>query len=52
LPPGRDRLLTKPLPTGSTIPRNTIGTVRVACNNAAKLMLLYLDSTKTREAVG
>ena len=31
-PPGRDRLLTKPEPTGSGANTNTIGTVRVACN--------------------
>ena len=35
LPPGRARLSTKPAPTGSTTPTNTIGTVRVACCNAA-----------------
>ena len=34
LPPGRARLSTKPAPTGSTVPTNTIGTVWVACNNA------------------
>ena len=30
LPPGRDRLLTRPAPTGSGTITNTIGTVRVA----------------------
>ena len=33
LPPGRDKLSTKPAPTGSATLTNTIGTVRVACNN-------------------
>ena len=33
LPPGRARLSTKPAPTGSRRVVNTIGTVRVACNN-------------------
>ena len=32
LPPGRDRLSTNPLPTGSATLTNTIGTVRVARN--------------------
>jgi hypothetical protein len=36
LPPGRPRLSTKPAPTGSATFTNTIGTIRVACNNAAK----------------
>ena len=40
LPPGRARLSTKPLPTGSTTFTNTIGAVRVACCNAAKAGLL------------
>src|SRR5436309_1098764 len=34
LPPGRDRLLTKPEPTGSGTIANTIGTVRVAWSMA------------------
>src|SRR6185503_2365274 len=33
LPPGRARLATKPAPTGSAMPTNTIGTVRLACCN-------------------
>ncbi len=33
LPPGRAKLSTKPAPTGSAMTENTIGTVRVACNN-------------------
>ena len=33
LPPGRDRLSTKPEPTGSGTSTNTIGTVRVARSN-------------------
>ena len=36
LPPGRAKLSTKPAPTGSTTPTNTIGTVRVACSNETK----------------
>ena len=35
LPPGRARLATKPLPTGSATAANTIGTVRVACCTGA-----------------
>src|SRR5262249_16257977 len=35
LPPGCARLATKPAPTGSTTVTNTIGTLRVACCNAA-----------------
>ena len=37
LPPGRARLSTKPAPTGSVTFTNTIGTVRVACCNAATI---------------
>jgi hypothetical protein len=37
LPPGRAKVSTKPLLTGSTTVTNTIGTVRVACCNAATL---------------
>src|SRR5262245_17525770 len=33
LPPGRARPSTKPAPTGSATTTNTIGTVRLACNN-------------------
>ena len=39
LPPGRARLSTKPLPTGSTTCTNTIGTARVVCSNGAMLIL-------------
>ena len=39
LPPGRARLSTKPAPTGSATTANTIGTVRVACSNAATAAL-------------
>ena len=39
LPPGCARLSTKPEPTGSAICTNTIGTVRVACCNAATVAL-------------
>src|SRR5271166_1771339 len=34
LPPGRARLATKPLPTGSIVVTNTIGTLRLACCSA------------------
>jgi hypothetical protein len=34
LPPGRAKLSTNPAPTGSTIPTNTIGTVRFVCWSA------------------
>src|SRR5215471_18176366 len=34
-PPGRDRLSTKPTPTGSETTANTIGIVRVSRRNAA-----------------
>jgi hypothetical protein len=39
LPPGRAKVSTKPLLTGSTTVTNTIDTVRVACCNAATLGL-------------
>ena len=35
LPPGRAKLATRPAPTGSAVPANTIGTVRVACSSGA-----------------
>jgi hypothetical protein len=35
LPPGLAKVSTKPAPTGSATLANTIGTVRVACNNGA-----------------
>ena len=34
LPPGRDKLATKPEPIGSTTPTNTIGTSRLTCCKA------------------
>ena len=37
LPPGLDRLSTNPAPTGSATLTNTIGTLRVACNNGPKV---------------
>src|SRR5262249_826717 len=37
LPPGRARLATKPLPTGSIVFANTMGMVRLACCNAATM---------------
>ena len=36
---GRAKLSTKPAPTGSRMVVNTIGTVRVACNNGPRLVL-------------
>ena len=33
--PGRAKLATRPAPTGSTAPANTIGTVRLACRKTA-----------------
>ena len=39
LPPGRAKLATKLAPTGSTTIANTIGTVRVACSNAATVVV-------------
>jgi len=39
LPPGRDRLLTRPDPTGSAKFANTIGTVRVAYSNGPMVEL-------------
>jgi hypothetical protein len=35
LPPGRARLATKPLATGSATIAKTIGMMRVSCNRAA-----------------
>ena len=37
LPPGRDKLSTKPPPTGSATFTNTIGTVGFACISGARL---------------
>src|SRR6187431_871893 len=45
LPPGRDRLSTKPAPTGSATATNTIGTVRVACNNGGMFAALKARMT-------
>jgi len=39
LPPGRDKLSTKPAPTGSGTYANTIGTVRVACSSGPTVAL-------------
>src|SRR6516165_658548 len=35
MPPGREKLATRPLPTGSATVAKTIGIVRVCCNSAA-----------------
>src|SRR5215831_5790017 len=40
LPPGRERLLTNPLPTGSTARAKTIGIVDVACLTAETALLV------------
>src|SRR5262249_45795236 len=40
LPPGRARLATKPLPTGSATIAKTIGMMRVSCNRAAVVGVL------------
>src|SRR5262249_25504430 len=45
LPPGRAKLSTNPAPTGSATIANTIGTVRVACSNAATAVLLFARIT-------
>src|SRR5215471_5251522 len=45
LPPGRARLSTKPAPTGSIVPANTIGTVRVTACNAATVGLAVARMT-------
>ena len=50
LPPGRARLSTKPAPTGSTACANTIGTVRVACSNAATAAALLARMTSGASA--
>jgi hypothetical protein len=46
-PPGRARLATKPLPTGSPMTATTIGMVRVACCRAATAALLCVTITST-----
>src|SRR6516225_5706276 len=43
--PGRARLATKPAPTGSTTPINTIGIVLVSCWSAATAGLLWASMT-------
>ena len=50
LPPGRARLATKPAPTGSITCTNTIGTVRVACCNAATVGLAVARITSGASA--
>src|SRR5262249_31796016 len=51
LPPGRARLLTKPAPTGSGTCTNTIGTVRVACNNGPTVKLPGARMTSGASAI-
>ena len=50
LPPGRAKLSTKPAPTGSMTPPNTIGTVRVACCTVATLKLVSVRMTSGASA--
>jgi hypothetical protein len=50
LPPGRDRLPTKPPPTGSLAIGNTIGTVRVACSNGLTLEVPWARMTSGTSA--
>ena len=54
LPPGRDRLSTKPAPTGSATAAKTIGTVRVASNSAdtAALPLARMTSGASANQFG
>ena len=46
LPPGRDRLSTKPPPTGSETAENTIDTVRVACINGRTVEAMGQDDVR------
>src|SRR5262249_48769763 len=39
LPPGRARLSTKPAPTASATPKNTVGTVRLTCRNGPRVVV-------------
>jgi hypothetical protein len=50
LPPGRAKLLTKPLPTGSPTTANTTGMVDVAClaASAAGVATVTMTSTLSR----
>src|SRR5262249_60766914 len=50
LPPGRAMLSTKPPPTGSITPANTIGTTRVACCNVATPTLVSVNTTSGASA--
>src|SRR5262249_12087263 len=50
LPPGRARLSTMPAPTGSTAAENTIGTVRVPCNNCATCAAPVVQTTPGESA--
>jgi hypothetical protein len=50
LPPGRARLSTKPAPTGSAMTGNTIGTVRVACNNGPTVEVPWARMTSGASA--
>ena len=50
LPPGCDRLSTKPEPTGSATFANTIGTVWVACSNGATDELPVVNMTSGASA--
>ena len=50
LPPGRAKLSTKPAPTGSGMPTNTIGTVRVACSSGPTVALPVVTMTSGANA--
>src|SRR5499427_9006707 len=50
LPPGRAKLATKPLPTGSIVVTNTIGTVRLICSKSATIELAVPRTTSGFDA--
>ena len=50
LPPGRARLATRPLPTGSIVVTNTIGTVRLACCKSPTIELAVPTMTSGANA--
>jgi hypothetical protein len=50
LPPGDAKLATKPAPTGSTTPTNTIGTARVICCNGDIVGVLVARMTSGASA--
>ena len=50
LPPGRARLATKPLPTGSIVVTNTIGSVRLVCCKSPTIEFAVARTTSGAEA--